>query len=187
MKRMKGLSFYGYYIGMAFATLAKGPVGFILPLSATLIFLFVQKDWKGFKAMKLFPGILLFMAIVSAWYLPAILKGGKEYLDATLLHHSFDRFAKGSAHIRPIHYYFYNFPLDYLPWIIFSSRGYGLWFFQCDESKEKGIPFSDDLVHCDLCIFFPVQGEERTLSFTSLSRLYRSWSGNFGRILSLFL
>lgn len=27
-ERMRGLSFYGYYVGMALATLAKGPVGF---------------------------------------------------------------------------------------------------------------------------------------------------------------
>jgi len=141
LKRMKGLSFYGYYIGMAFATLAKGPVGFILPLSATLIFLLVKKDWKGFKAMKLLPGLILFMAIVSAWYLPAILKGGKEYLDATLMHHSFDRFAKGSAHIRPIHYYFYNFPMDYLPWIIFLPAAIAYGFSSAMKAKKKEFLF----------------------------------------------
>jgi len=32
----RGLSIYGFYIGMAFATLAKGPVGFILPLLVSL-------------------------------------------------------------------------------------------------------------------------------------------------------
>ena len=31
-------SIYGFYIGMAFATLAKGPVGFILPLLVTLVY-----------------------------------------------------------------------------------------------------------------------------------------------------
>jgi 4-amino-4-deoxy-L-arabinose transferase-like glycosyltransferase len=139
--RMKGLSFYGYYIGMAFATLAKGPIGFILPLSATLIFLMVQKDWKRFKAMRFFPGILLFVVIVLAWYLPAILKGGKEYFDATLLHHSFDRFAKGSAHIRPIYYYFYNFPGDYLPWILFFPAALAYGFSSTMAAKRKEFLF----------------------------------------------
>jgi 4-amino-4-deoxy-L-arabinose transferase-like glycosyltransferase len=141
VKRMRGLSFYGYYIGMAFATLAKGPIGFILPLLATLIFLLVQKDWKGLKAMKLFPGILLTLAIVSAWYLPAILAGGKEYLDATLLHHSFDRFAKGSAHIRPIHYYFWNFPIDHSPWIIFLPAAMAYGFSSAMTAKRKEFLF----------------------------------------------
>jgi 4-amino-4-deoxy-L-arabinose transferase-like glycosyltransferase len=141
VKRMKGLSFYGYYIGMAFATLAKGPIGFILPLLATLIFLLVQKDWKGLKAMKLFPGILLTLAIISVWYLPAILVGGKEYFDATLLHHSLDRFAKGSAHIRPIHYYFWNFPIDYTPWIIFLPAAVAYGFSSATTAKRKEFLF----------------------------------------------
>ncbi len=138
---MKGFSFYGYYIGMALATLAKGPVGFILPLLVTLLFLLVQKDWKGFKAMRLLPGMLLFMAVVLAWYLPAVLKGGKEYLGATLLHHSFDRYAKGSAHIRPIYYYLYNFPGDFLPWIVFLPAAMVYGFSKPMTVKRKEFLF----------------------------------------------
>jgi 4-amino-4-deoxy-L-arabinose transferase-like glycosyltransferase len=138
---MKGLSFYGYYIGMALATLAKGPVGFILPLSVTLLFLSVQKDWKGIKAMRLLPGILLLMAIVLAWYLPAILKGGREYLESTLLHHSFDRYAKGSAHVRPFYYYLYSFPGDFLPWIIFLPGAVVYGFSRAMTAKRKEFLF----------------------------------------------
>ena len=141
LEGMKGLSFYGYYIGMALATLAKGPIGFILPLLGTLLFLLVQKDWKGIKAMRLLPGSLLFLAIVLAWYLPAILIGGKEYLEATLFHHSFDRFVKGSAHIRPIYYYFYNFPADFLPWIIFLPAAMVYGFSRAMKAKKKEFLF----------------------------------------------
>jgi 4-amino-4-deoxy-L-arabinose transferase-like glycosyltransferase len=141
LEGMKGLSFYGYYIGMALATLAKGPIGFILPLLGTLLFLLVQKDWKGIKAMRLLPGSLIFLAIVLAWYLPAILIGGKEYLEATLFHHSFDRFVKGSAHIRPIYYYFYNFPVDFLPWIIFLPAAMIHGFSRAMMAKKKEFLF----------------------------------------------
>jgi 4-amino-4-deoxy-L-arabinose transferase-like glycosyltransferase len=141
LEGMRGLSFYGYYIGMALATLAKGPVGLILPLSVTLLFLSVQKDWKGIKAMRLLPGILLLMAIVLAWYLPAILKGGKEYLEATLLHHSFDRYAKGSAHVRPFYYYLFNFPGDFLPWIIFLPGAMVYGFSKAMTAKRKEFLF----------------------------------------------
>jgi 4-amino-4-deoxy-L-arabinose transferase-like glycosyltransferase len=141
LERMKGLSFYGYYIGMGLGTLAKGPIGFILPLLGTLLFLLVQKDWKRIKAMRLLSGILLFLAIVLAWYLPAILIGGKEYFEATLFHHSFDRFVKGSAHIRPIYYYFYNFPADFLPWFIFLPAAMIYGFSRAMMSKRKEFLF----------------------------------------------
>ena len=115
----KGLLIYGFYIGMALGTLTKGPVGFIIPLFISLIYLLIQKDWKGMRGMKLLPGMILFLVIVLSWYLPALSKGGKDYLNATLLKHSIDRFAKGSSHVRPIYYYLYNFPVDFLPWIFF--------------------------------------------------------------------
>ncbi len=121
------LSIYGFYLGMALATLAKGPVGFILPLLVSLVYLMIQKDWKGMKGMKLLPGMVLFVIIVLSWYLPALLKGGKDYFNETLLRHSLDRFAEGTTHVRPLYYYLYTFPPDFLPWIFFlpSAIVYG--------------------------------------------------------------
>jgi len=129
----RGLSIYGFYIGMAFATLAKGPVGFILPLLVSLAYLLFQKDWKTIKRMRLLTGMVLFFMIVLSWYLPAVLKGGQNFLNETLLHHTLDRFVKGSSHIRPVYYYLSNFPVDFLPWFLFLPGAivYGL-------SKRKG-------------------------------------------------
>jgi 4-amino-4-deoxy-L-arabinose transferase-like glycosyltransferase len=124
----RNLSIYGFYIGMAFATLAKGPVGFILPLLVSLVYLLFQKDWKAMKRMRLLTGMALFIVIVLSWYLPAVLKGGQNFLNETLFHQTIDRFAKGSSHIRPIYYYLSNFPVDFLPWFLFLPGAivYGL-------------------------------------------------------------
>jgi len=125
--RFKNLTIYGFYIGLALATLAKGPVGFILPLLVSMVYLVVEKDWNGIKRMKLIQGMILFIIIVLAWYLPALLKGGKEYFNETIMLHTVDRFAKGSSHIRPFYYYLYNFSADFLPWIFFlpAAIAYG--------------------------------------------------------------
>ena len=139
--RMKGLSFYGYYVGMALATLAKGPVGFILPLFATFLFLLVQKDWKGIKAMRLHLGIPLLLGVVLAWYLPAVLKGGMDYFNTTFLHNVVERFAKGSSHIRPFYYYFSNFPVDYLPWFLFLPGAMVYGFSKGMAAKKREFLF----------------------------------------------
>jgi len=166
-ERMEGLSFFGYYIGMALATLAKGPVGFILPLGATLVFLLVQKEWKKIREMRLLPGMALFCAVVLAWYFPAILKGGTYYLNQTLLHHSLDRFAIGSSHIRPIYYYFYNFPADFLPWIIFLPAAMVYGFSRAMATKRKEFLF---LVvwFAFIFLFFTLSKGKRGLYFLPL-------------------
>ena len=137
----KGLILYGFYIGMAMATLTKGPVGFLLPLLISLVYLLIEKDWKKIKAMKLLPGLLIFIAIVLCWYLPALLKGGDEYLHATLFKHSIDRYSKGWSHVRPIYYYFYNFPADFLPWTFFLPSAIAYGFSKEALSKIKTFLF----------------------------------------------
>jgi len=115
----RNLLIYGFYIGMALATLVKGPVGFILPLLVSLIYLATQRDWKGIKRMRLLPGMLLMIVIVLSWYAPAVWKGGKDFLNQTLMVHTIDRFAAGWSKVRPIYYYLYNFPADFMPWVLF--------------------------------------------------------------------
>jgi 4-amino-4-deoxy-L-arabinose transferase-like glycosyltransferase len=110
---------YGFYVSMAMATLTKGPVGFVLPFMVCLVYLVIQRNWKGLRNMKLLAGTLLFFGIVLAWYIPAVLAGGKVYLQETLFKHTVERFAKGWNHVHPIYYYFFNFPMNFLPWFLF--------------------------------------------------------------------
>jgi 4-amino-4-deoxy-L-arabinose transferase-like glycosyltransferase len=141
-RSLKGLSIYGYYISMGLATLAKGPVGFILPLLVSLIYLAVQKDWRGIRRMKLLPGMLLFVIVVLAWYLPAVSRGGNVYLRETLFKHTVDAYAKGWTHVRPFYYYLYNFPLEYLPWFIFLPGAIVYGFFKEATGKRKEFLFA---------------------------------------------
>ena len=134
---MKGLWFYGFYIGMALGTLAKGPVGFILPLLVSLIYLLIHKDWKRIKRMKLLSGMLLFIVIVLSWYIPAVLRGGNLYLQETLFKHTVDAYAKGWTHVRPFYYYFVNFPMDFLPWFLFLPGAIILGFSEKKEGRKE--------------------------------------------------
>jgi len=138
-RTIKVLSIYGFYVGMALATLTKGPVGFLLPLLVSLVYLIIQRDWKGMKEMRLFSGILLFLAIVLSWYLPAVLKGGKAYLNETLFHQTIGRYSKAWSHVKPFYYYLYNFPLQFLPWFLFlpAAMVYGYSKELVEKRKES--------------------------------------------------
>jgi 4-amino-4-deoxy-L-arabinose transferase-like glycosyltransferase len=139
--RLKSLSIYGFYISMALATLAKGPVGFILPLLGSLIYLLVHRDWKTMKAMKLLPGMLLFVLLVLAWYLPAVSKGGQVFLKETLFKHTLNRYSEGWSHVRPFYYFFINFPVEFLPWFILLPGAIGYGFSRKDPEKRKAFLF----------------------------------------------
>jgi 4-amino-4-deoxy-L-arabinose transferase-like glycosyltransferase len=161
-EKRKNRYIYGFYISMAFATLTKGPVGFILPLLVSLTYLLFQKDWKTMKRMRLLPGMALFMAIVFSWYFPAVLKGGKNYLDETLFRHSINRFAEGTTHVRPIYYYFYNFPVEFLPWFFFLPAGLVYGFSKGMVNKRKEFLFLF-LWFIVIFIFFPLSKGKRSV------------------------
>ncbi len=178
----KDFVIYGFYIGMALATLAKGPVGFVLPLLVVLVYLAVQKDWNGIKKMRLILGLILFIFIVFAWYLPALLKGGREYFNETILLHTVDRFAKGSSHIRPFYYYLYNFPGDYLPWVFFlpAAIAYGLSGRKTGVKKEFLFLFVWFVV---IFVFFSFSKGKRGLYllplFPAVSLMVGKWWDDF--------
>jgi 4-amino-4-deoxy-L-arabinose transferase-like glycosyltransferase len=162
-KHTRSLTLYGFYVSMALATLAKGPVGFILPLLVSLVYLSVQKKWKSIKEMKLVSGMLLFTAIVLSWYLPAIMKGGQTYLNETLFHQVIDRFSKGTSHIRPFYYYFVNFPADFLPWFLFLP-GALVYVLSKKDKKFKKKEFLFPLVwFLTIFLFFSISKGKRAI------------------------
>jgi len=140
-RSIRGLPFYGFYVGMALATLVKGPVGFILPLLVSLVYLVLQRDWKGVKGMRLLPGLLLMVVIVLSWYVPAVWKGGKNFLNQTLMVHTIDRYATGWSKVRPFYYYLYNFPADFMPWIFSLPAALVLGFSKESFEKRKEFLF----------------------------------------------
>jgi 4-amino-4-deoxy-L-arabinose transferase-like glycosyltransferase len=175
---MGGLPFFGFYVGMALATLAKGPVGFIIPLLVSLIYLSVQKDWKGIKGMRLVPGMLLFIVIVLSWYVPALLSGGKAYLQETLFKHTVNRYAGGWSHVQPFYYYFLNLPEDFLPWTLFIP---GVVAFTLSKRKEGiGKEFLFLLVwFVSIFLFFSFSKGKRAIYLLPLYPAVSVMVGNF--------
>ena len=179
----KTLYIYGFYVGMALATITKGPVGFILPLLVALIYLVLQRDWKKMKEMKLLTGMLLFIVLVLSWYLPAVLKGGQVYLNETLFKHSLNRYAGGWSHVRPFYYYFYNFPAQFLPWTIFLPGAVVYGFSRENSTKRK--PFLLLFAwFAVIFLFFSLSKGKRELY---LLPLYPAASLMVGKILDDFL
>jgi 4-amino-4-deoxy-L-arabinose transferase-like glycosyltransferase len=131
------LSIYGFYGGMALATLTKGPVGFVVPLLVGLTYLVAQRDWSGLKGMKFLSGMSLFLVIVLSWYVPVIMKGGERYLNETIFLHTIDYYSKGWNHPKPVYYYLYGFSAAFLPWTFFFPAAVGQGFSKEAIEKRK--------------------------------------------------
>ena len=126
-------AFGGFYVGMACAMLAKGPVGIIIPLLATVPYLSVTRQWKAFWK-KGFPllGILSVCVIAAPWYLAMFWIHGADYLAAARANTT-GRFANPmEGHGGTVLFYLPVLLLGFFPWSAFlpvpllqDSQGHG--------------------------------------------------------------
>ena len=112
--------FLVFYVGMACATLAKGPVGIIIPLLAVIPYLSVTRQWKQFwKRGYPILGLLLFCVIAAPWYIAMFTIHGADYL-ATAQANTTGRFANPmEGHGGTILFYIPILFLGFFPWSAF--------------------------------------------------------------------
>ncbi len=69
----------GLALLLAFATLAKGPIGIVVPGLAFLVFLAVRRDFTFLKNLHPLVSGTLFLLVAGSWYALALGKGGAAF------------------------------------------------------------------------------------------------------------
>ena len=113
------LWYFAFYGLIGLGTLAKGPLGLLLPGLVIGVFLALKKRWDLVLKLAFHPGVLLTLMLVIGWYGLAITRGGEGFVNRQLLSENIGRFSGGSGHSHPVYYYLgYLFTLG-LPWGLF--------------------------------------------------------------------
>jgi 4-amino-4-deoxy-L-arabinose transferase-like glycosyltransferase len=106
-----------FYVGMALATLTKGPVGFAVPLVAAALYLTWTRRWQDYwqKGVPL-AGTLLFVLLAAPWYAAMFLVHGDAYATGAKAH-TIGRFlAPMEGHQGTIFFYLPVLLLGFFPW-----------------------------------------------------------------------
>ncbi|MDO8357494.1 MAG: glycosyltransferase family 39 protein [Nitrospirota bacterium] len=106
-----------FYIGMALATLTKGPVGFAVPLIVAALYLTWTRRWQDYWH-KGFPlaGMLVFILLAAPWYAAMLLVHGDAYATGAKAH-TIGRFLSPmEGHHGTIFFYLPVLLLGFFPW-----------------------------------------------------------------------
>jgi 4-amino-4-deoxy-L-arabinose transferase-like glycosyltransferase len=105
------------FVAMGLATLAKGPLGFVLPAMIVLAGVGLTGDRRLLRlAAKPLPLALLALVAVP-WYVAIVLDQGWRFVDVFLLNHNVARFTSTvHNHPGPIYYYLPILLLGLFPW-----------------------------------------------------------------------
>lgn len=105
---------WAYYFAAGCAFLIKGLIGPVVVFSGSVLYLLLQRDWRGFKFFLSPTGLLLFAFCTLAWPVAACL-AYPPFWDDQVMHH-FGRFRGDLGGSKPFFFYLYGMPLAALPW-----------------------------------------------------------------------
>jgi 4-amino-4-deoxy-L-arabinose transferase-like glycosyltransferase len=122
-RQVSWLHAWVFFALLGLATLAKGPVGALLPGLTAGIFLLVRRDLKFLRQLHLVSGGILFVLIAGSWYGLALWQGGQDFLVKQILKENVLRFVAsgevGMGHEHPFYFFLPNLFLGMIPWSLF--------------------------------------------------------------------
>ena len=105
------------HAALGLAVLAKGPVGFLVPLLAMGSFLAWDGRLRALAGALPAWGLLLSLGPGAAWLATAVALAPPGFFGEAVTANLLGRFFEGTSHPRPAYYYLYQFPIQFLPWI----------------------------------------------------------------------
>lgn len=113
------------WLGMALATLSKGPMGIILPGAVLFIYTLVARDWRIWLRLHIGKGLLLFFVLTTPWFV-LVAQANPEFLHFFFIHEHWERFTSKVHHRDgPWHYFIPLLVVGIAPWLGLLPQG--LW------------------------------------------------------------
>ncbi|OQW33788.1 MAG: hypothetical protein A4E19_02770 [Nitrospira sp. SG-bin1] len=115
---------WGFYAGMALATLTKGPVGFAVPLITAFLYLAATRQWPVFRQRGApIAGLVLFLTLAGPWYAAMFFIHGDAYSSEAKIHTVGRFLAPMEGHGVGWWFYFPVLLLGFYPWSAFLPAG----------------------------------------------------------------
>jgi 4-amino-4-deoxy-L-arabinose transferase-like glycosyltransferase len=141
---------YLFYLSVGLATLAKGPLGIVLPGLVVLFFLAVSRDLRFMRQMRLAEGTIIVLLVAASWYLLAWWQAGSEFFRRQILDENLYRFLEneqgGPSRDHSWYYYVPALCAGMFPWSLFFPALAHFFYHAREESREPRLRYP--LVWC---------------------------------------
>ena len=118
--------------------MSKGLLGLVLPLLAGVLYLALTGPLRAVpRRLGLWPGLLVFVAVVLGWYGPAVARYGLGYLRETIVHQQVERYTRSWVHHGPWYQYLGDFTTGFLPWSLFVPGALALAWQTWRGARER--------------------------------------------------
>ena len=88
------------------ATLAKGPLGLLLPALVVGGYVVLTREWRQLRELVSPTAVAAFLVVSAPWYVAIVLEQGRNFVDVFLLDHNVERFTS-TIHRHPGPFWYY--------------------------------------------------------------------------------
>jgi 4-amino-4-deoxy-L-arabinose transferase-like glycosyltransferase len=107
------------YVASALAFLTKGPIGLVIPILVTGVFIIMTRRWNLILRLGLPWGLVLIAAILAPWYWAMYRAHGSNYLYVLFIKQNFQRFGTHNYAMKSDPFFFvHTFLWMILPWVV---------------------------------------------------------------------
>jgi 4-amino-4-deoxy-L-arabinose transferase-like glycosyltransferase len=169
---------------LACATLAKGPLGLLVPLLTVCIFLCLRRDFTFLKKVHPISGAVLFLLVACSWYALAMRQGGFAFFAQQILEENLGTAASDYGRYQPPYYFVSTFFLNLAPWSFFAPA---IAFFLYRRRQDL---FKDHLLYplvwwVSVFLFFSLALGKRAVYilplYPAFSLLLGAWWGSLAK------
>jgi 4-amino-4-deoxy-L-arabinose transferase-like glycosyltransferase len=118
---------YAFYVALALATLAKGPLAVALAGLVVAGCMLHSRDWSLIPGMLLTPAVGVYAIIALPWYILCYVRNGWPFVEEFFIRHNLERFTSGEiiGHPQPFWFYLAVLPIAIFPWapVLFVTIG----------------------------------------------------------------
>jgi 4-amino-4-deoxy-L-arabinose transferase-like glycosyltransferase len=176
------LQLAGLHAALGLAVLAKGPVGFLVPLLAIAAFLAWERRLRALPRLLPLWALPLSLGPGLAWAAAATSLAPDGFAASGLGENLLGRFFRGTSHARPFFYYLYQLPVDFLPWTLLvpavwmagRRRVFGARASGARSALERRAPVADPAAERAAVA---LHGERRAEGVRRAWRFLLSWLG----------
>jgi len=119
-RRRQGMGLIGFYAFCALATLAKSPLGFLIPQTAVILFLLYQRQINFLRSWWVLAGFALYILIALPWYAYIYHQYGHAFIQEFFYNDHWRRLLE-AEHKGNDHWFFYPLTMigGLFPWSLF--------------------------------------------------------------------
>lgn len=177
-ERDNSFTWVGFYVLLASAVLAKGPLGVALPLLAIGIYGLLQRDVSFVKKLLDWKGIVVFLLLAGGWYATALIGWGEGFFEKQILTENLAAAMGETGHVHGPFYYIPQLLVGMLPWGIFLPFMLVSWVRQKKRFRSEGDLY---LLSWFLAVFgfFSIWPQKRGDYLLPLFPVVALWLGEF--------